>query len=76
MKDKGIKTVIAVGTSSNGAVLYTASGAALRGMDVIVPVDGMSSTSAFTDLATAWTFVDAPLVSKKTTLTTLEMVKF
>jgi nicotinamidase-related amidase len=76
LKDKGIKTVIAVGTSSNGAVLFTASGAALRGMDAIVPVDGMSSLSAFTDLATAWTFVDAPLVSKKTTLTTLEMVKF
>jgi nicotinamidase-related amidase len=30
LKDKGIKTVIAVGTASNGAVLYTASGAALR----------------------------------------------
>ncbi|HET7806767.1 MAG TPA: isochorismatase family protein, partial [Pseudolabrys sp.] len=30
LKDKGIKTVIAVGTSSNGAVLYTASGAASR----------------------------------------------
>jgi nicotinamidase-related amidase len=28
LKDKGITTVIAVGTSSNGAVLYTASGAA------------------------------------------------
>ena len=34
LKDKGIKTVIAVGTSSNGAVLFTASGAAFRGMNV------------------------------------------
>ena len=76
LKDKGIKTVIAVGTSSNGAVLYTASGAALRGMNVIVPVDGMSSSSAFTDLSTAYTFIDAPLVSKKVTLTRLDMVKF
>jgi nicotinamidase-related amidase len=76
LKDKGIKTVIAVGTSSNGAVLYTASSAALRGMNVVVPVDGMSSLSPFTDLATAWTFHDAPLVSKKTTLTKLDMVKF
>ena len=33
LKDKGITTVIAVGTSSNGAVLYTGSGAALRGME-------------------------------------------
>ena len=30
LKEKGITTVIAVGTSSNGAVLYTASGAAFR----------------------------------------------
>ena len=37
LKDKGIKTVIAVGTSSNGAVLFTAAGAAFRGMNVIDP---------------------------------------
>ncbi len=43
LKEKGITTVITVGTASNGAVLYTASGAALRGMNVIVPVDGMSA---------------------------------
>ncbi len=76
LKDKGIKTVIAVGTSANGAVLYTASGAALRGMRVIVPVDGMSSVSRYSDLTTAFTFADAPLVSKKVTLTKLDMVKF
>jgi nicotinamidase-related amidase len=76
LKDKGIKTVIAVGTSANGAVLYTASGAALRGMDVIVPVDGMSSVGPYSDLTTAFTFADAPLVSKKVTLTKLDMVKF
>ena len=76
LKDKGIKTVIAVGTSANGAVLYTASGAALRGMDVIVPVDGMSSSNTYADLTTAFTFADAPLVSKKVTLTKLDMVKF
>ena len=42
LKDKGITTVIAVGTAAHGAVLYTASAAALRGFNVIVPVDGMS----------------------------------
>jgi nicotinamidase-related amidase len=31
LKDKGIKTVITVGTSAHGAVLYTASDAAFRG---------------------------------------------
>ena len=43
LHDKGIKTVIAVGTSSNGAVLFTAAGAVFRDMKAIVPVDGMSS---------------------------------
>ena len=40
LKDKGIKTVITVGTAAHGAVLYTASAAAMRGYKVIVPVDG------------------------------------
>jgi nicotinamidase-related amidase len=76
LKDKGIKTVIAVGTSADGAVLYTASGAALRGMNVIVPVDGMSSASRYADLVTTWPFTDVPLVSKKLTLSKLDMVSF
>jgi nicotinamidase-related amidase len=76
LKDRGIKTVIAVGTSANGAVLYTASGAALRGMNVIVPVDGMSSVNPYADLTTAFTFADASQVSTKTTLTKLDMVSF
>ena len=36
-----------MGTSSNGAVLYTASGAALRGMNVIIPVDGISAVDPY-----------------------------
>jgi nicotinamidase-related amidase len=76
LMDKGIKTVIAVGTSANGAVLYTASGAALRGMNVIVPVDGMSSVDAYADLSTAAVLTTAPLVSSKVTLTRIDMVKF
>ena len=31
LKDKGIQTVIVTGTAANGAVLYTGTGAALRG---------------------------------------------
>ena len=76
LMDRGIKTVIAVGTSANGAVLYTASGAALRGMNVIVPVDGMSSVDAYADLSTAAVLTTAPLVSSKVTLTRIDMVKF
>jgi nicotinamidase-related amidase len=76
LKDKGIKTVIAVGTASNGAVLYTASGAAFRGMDVIVPVDGMSAVEAVAEYATVLNFLSAPQVSAKTTLTKSGMIKF
>jgi len=76
LKDKGIKTVIAVGTSSNGAVLYTASGAAARGMSVIVPVDGMSAVDPYAEYSTVFTFMNAPLVSAKTTLTKIDMIKF
>jgi nicotinamidase-related amidase len=76
LKDKGIKTVIAVGTSSNGAVLFTASEAAFRGMNVIVPVDGMSSVGAIAEYATVLDFQTAPLVSNKTTLTKIDMIKF
>ncbi|HEY5377982.1 MAG TPA: isochorismatase family protein [Pseudolabrys sp.] len=76
LKDKGIKTVITVGTAANGAVLYTASGAIFRGMSAVVPVDGMSSIEAYADLSTVQTFMSAPSVSAKTTLTRSGMIKF
>ena len=76
LKDKGITTVIAVGTSSNGAVLYTASGAAFRGMNVIIPVDGMSAVDPYAEFSTVFTFMNAPAVSAKTTLTRSDLIKF
>jgi len=76
LKDKGITTVIVVGTASNGAVLYTGSGAAARGMNVIVPVDGMSAVEPYAEYSTIFTFMNAPLVSAKTTLTKSDMIKF
>jgi nicotinamidase-related amidase len=76
LKDKGVQTVIAVGTSADGAVLYTASAAALRGMKVIVPVDGMSSAEALSDFTAAVVLTRAPRVSANVTLTKLDMIKF
>jgi len=76
LKDKGIKTVIVNGTSSNGAVLYTGSAAALRGMNVIVPIDGMSAVDAYADVSTIFTFMNTPSVSPKTTLTRSGMIAF
>ncbi|MDR3422791.1 MAG: cysteine hydrolase [Xanthobacteraceae bacterium] len=76
LKDKGIETVIVTGTAANGAVLFTAAGAALRGMNVIVPVDGMSALDPYAELSTAYTLANAPLIAPKTTLTTIDMIKF
>ena len=76
LKDKGITTVIAAGTAANGAVLYTASGAAFRGLNVIVPVDGMSGVNPYAELSTIFMFTDAPTVSAKSTLTKIDMIKF
>jgi nicotinamidase-related amidase len=76
LKDKGIQTVIVTGTASNGAVLFTAAGAAMRGLKVIVPVDAMSAADPYADLSTAYTFATAPLVSAKSTLTKIDMIKF
>jgi nicotinamidase-related amidase len=76
LKEKNIQTVITVGTAANGAVLYTASGAAFRGMNVIVPVDGMSAADPVAEYATVLNFLSAPGVAPKTTLTRSDLIKF
>jgi nicotinamidase-related amidase len=76
LEDKGIKTVIVTGTAAEGAVLDTGTDAALRGMSVVVPVDGMSSTELYAEQYVAWHFVNAPGVSAKTTLTESTQIKF
>ena len=75
LKDKGIKTMIVTGTAAHGAVLYTASGAALRGMQVIVPVDGISAEKVYAEQYVAWNLVNAPRVSAMVTLTRAEKIK-
>ncbi|MGV1834716.1 cysteine hydrolase family protein [Rhizobium rhizogenes] len=76
LSDKGIQTVIVTGTASEGAVLDTATDAALNGMNIILPVDGMSSTELYAEQYVAWHMVNAPGVSQKTTLTRIDMIKF
>ena len=55
---------------------FTAAGAALRGMNVIVPIDGMSALDPYAELSATYTLANAPLISPKTTLTTIDMIKF
>ena len=75
LKEKGIETVIVVGTAANGAVLNTASYAALTGMNVIIPVDGISG-DPYSEQYTAWHVVNAPGVSARSTLTRSDLIKF
>lgn len=79
LKDKGITTLISVGTAAHGAVLYTSTAGALRGFNVIVPVDGMSGDgelAAYTEQAVAFILTHAPAASPKITLTRIDMIKF
>ena len=76
LKDKGIQTVIIVGTSAEGLVTYTGGEAALRGFNVVVPVDGMASVEAFAEQYVAWHMTHAPIISPKVTLTRTSMIKF
>jgi len=77
LKDKGITTVIPVGVASYGAVLYTGSAAALRGFNVVVPVDGMSSEDLYFDQASAWLLAKGTGgIGPKVTLTAFDMIKF
>ena len=73
---KGIKTVIIVGTAAHGAVLTTATEAALRGLRVIVPVDGVSSDSVYSEQYTAWDLLNAPVITGHVVLTRSDMIKF
>jgi len=76
LKDKGIKTVVLVGTAAHGAVLLTGSEAALRGFQVIIPVDGMSSENTYFEQYTAYHLANAPGVGQQVTLTKIDMIKF
>lgn len=76
LKDKGIKTVIPVGTASNGAVLYTATGAAFRNYDVLLPIDGMSGNNAWSEQIVAWQLVNGPGLADRVKLTKTDMISF
>jgi nicotinamidase-related amidase len=75
LKDKGITTVIAIGTAAHGAVLYTASAATMRGFKAIVPVDG-ASADAYAEQVMAWLLANAPVVAGNVTLTRIDMIGY
>ena len=76
LKDKGIQTVIVTGTAANGAVLYTGSAAAVRGLKVIVPVDGLSGDGLYPEQLAVWQLAHGPGFGNQVTITKTDMIKF
>lgn len=75
LKAKNIKTLITVGTAAEGAVLHTAAGAAFRGFDAVVPVDGMASSNIYAEQYSAWHLANAPRLADRVKLTKVDMIK-
>lgn len=76
LKEKGIQSIITVGTFAHGAVLSTASDSAQRGFKVIVPINGISSPTLYDEQYTVWNLTHAPVIANKITLTAIDMMKF
>lgn len=64
-----ISKVIIVGTSAHGAVLHTATGAAQRRLEVIVPIDGISASETYAEQYTIWHLANSPGTRRNVTLT-------
>lgn len=76
LREKGVQRVILVGTAAEGAVLNTAVAAAIRGMEVIVPVDGLSSSELYAEQYVCWHLLNAPGTRGKVTLTKVALINF
>jgi nicotinamidase-related amidase len=78
LQDKGIKTVIITGASTNAAVLYTATTAArMHRYTVVIPMDGMVANSNYEQEYTFHQFTVLPSdAGKQFQFTKLEMVTF
>lgn len=60
LRSHGIKTVVMVGTKTNGAILYTAYGASSRGYSVVVAVDGVSADTNYIQRYSLFQLLNAP----------------
>lgn len=76
LKERGVKTVIVIGTASEGAVLNTGGHAAQLGYKVVLPVDASSSTTLYAEQYSAWHLANAPTIGQQTTLTRTDLVSF
>ncbi|MBV9121092.1 MAG: isochorismatase family protein [Chloroflexi bacterium] len=85
LKQKNIANLVMVGTSGNGAVLYTSYDANLRGYNVVVAQDGVSSAAPFDNFLSLYQLLqqpgaanadNKPLAQKAVTLSRSDLVTF
>jgi nicotinamidase-related amidase len=78
LKEKGAKTVIVTGASTNSAVLYTATTAArMHRYNVVVPMDGVAATSKYEQEYSFHQFTVLPSqANKQFQFTNLGMITF
>jgi nicotinamidase-related amidase len=85
LRERGVRTLLLVGTAANGAVMYTAFAANLRGYTVAVAVDAISSDDERTTRFVEWQLVhqpgftnpaNEPLSPERVTLTRTDLVRF
>jgi nicotinamidase-related amidase len=76
LQEQGVKTVLITGYAANGAVLHTATSAAFRGFDVIIPVDCMSANNPYAEQYTAWHMLNSPGTRNRATLTKVNLICF
>lgn len=76
LKGKGVTTVLLVGTSANGAVLYTSIGATQRKFNAVVPIDTMPADTAYQEQFAIWEIANGPDVREHATLTRTDLLKF
>ena len=75
LKQRGVKTVVAVGSAAEGAVLETAASAAFRGFEVVVPVDGMASATLYGEQSVVWDLANAPRLGERVKLSAIAMIE-
>ena len=60
LNQRGIRAVVMVGTTANGAPMYTAMGATVREYLVVVAEDAISATTPFETLLARYQLLNQP----------------
>ncbi|HEY7066249.1 MAG TPA: isochorismatase family cysteine hydrolase [Chloroflexota bacterium] len=74
---RGIRTLVITGSSTNVAVLYTATAAArVYGYDVVIPIDGVNTDNAYQQEYALYQLGVLPGMASRFSFTTLDGVSF